>query len=730
MPAAQSILFTYSREQVPFLTTYKRLIQKCMGVDVRLYSVTFSCDTALSAAAYEKLAKSYTWCVTSSPSISFGFRPQGASHDDCAGSVFGGKHLVIQDLQQLFSVPEGPFLVERYLDKVFRPHKFIAFPQFTWARIDTAARVQEALADIAAALLIACDIETLKANRAISCDGFAVLLPGGIIRTYVIDCADPDFFPVLQALAASPAPKVFQNGLYDNLYLLRWNLAFRNWAWDTAYAFHSWYAELPKSLGFLSAFFLRDFEYWKAEGKTAANKEEYHRYNAKDCYTTLCIALAQLVEMPAWAKENFYINFPMVFPCLMMNAQGLAVNQAKRKAALDAAEIRFNEREKRLQLLTATPTFNAGSPQQVNKLLSCFGLPAGTEEKNLLVHAAINPILDRLMRAILDVREDKKAISQYFDPELWHDRLFFNMHPAHTDTSRFACQKSSFWCGAQIQNFPPYAKVYIEADEGYEFVEIDNEQSETRCTAYLAEDTALIETVESGKDFHALNATKFFGVPYEVAKQKLPDGSDSVPRAMAKKINHAVSYNMGAKMFVAQAGSKFMSLARSELHLPIYYSDEEVAGALIAIFDKNYPRVRHQFQDQVKREIAFTKRIRSPDLVGKWGWTRWFFKDPATTKPALNAAVAHGPQSLSVRIVNEGLLKIYQEVCFLPDRPVKMVAQVHDSILFQIRVGQSGYWIPKLQEYMRTPVLIKGRELIIPTAAKVTGKFWGKERKA
>jgi len=725
------ILVIYSAEQSAFLTPLKKILQKCMGVYVNFWPCTFVRDSGMAAESYKKLADQHDYVVCASEKVSFLVRPEGASHDQCAGSMYG-KMLLIHNLEQIYSVPYMQFLMERYLKKIFQPWTFFAFPQFTWKRCETHMDAESALDFLRQCPLVSVDIETTKTDRALTCIGFSgITLVQGVaqIKTFVFDISMPEFWMWTRAVLATPGCKTFQNGMYDNLYLMRWQAPTYNWGWDSSYAFHSWYSELPKDLGFLAAFFIRDFQYWKTDGKTAQNLEEYHRYNAKDCYTTLCISFAQLLEMPKWAKDNFILNFPMVFPCMLMNAQGLKVNEEKRIKALRAAEERVKENRRKLSIMTSLEDFNAGSPKQVAQLFSCFGLEGKTDEKTLVAYKGKHPILARLVDSILDVREDSKAISQYFNPELWHGRLYFNMHPAATETSRLACQKSSYWCGAQVQNYPPYAKVYIEADEGRVFVEIDNEQSETRCTAYMAEDLQLIATVESDKDFHALNATKFFGVDYEVAKKKTEDGSDSPPRAMAKKINHAVSYNMAEKMFVIQAGAKFMEQARRELRLAGDLTHEQIAGILIGIFDKAYPMVRGEFQRKIKMAIAFSKRLVSPPIWNGLSWTRWFFNDPALTKPALNAAVAHGPQSTSVRIVNEGMLKIYQHVLFLPDQPVRMSAQIHDSLLFQIKEGLEGEWIPKLHEFMRTPIQVHGRTLIIPTAHKVTGKFWGKEKK-
>ena len=726
MQSKKKALFLFSGQQVNFLPQAKKIIQKLIGQNQGQWAWSFSRAHGISKENMEKLRREYDFIIISDAELAE--LVSGGAQESAAGSIYEGKVLVVRDLQQLYTVPEGAFLFERYMKKIIQPESFITFPPFTWKRLEKIEDLQAAEQFLLQARLISCDIETIKQNLAISCIGFSAVSPAGEMRTFVLDISLPDFFFWTRRFLNVPAPKVFQNGLYDNLYLLRWNSPGKNWAWDTAYAFHSWYSELEKDLGFLAAFFIRDFQYWKGEGKGATNLEEYHRYNAKDCYTTLCIAIAQVVEMPQWAKDNFVLSFPLVFPCLLMNQQGLLVNEEIRGRCLKKAQESLEARVKSLATMTSIPDFNASSPKQVQKLFSCFGIETKTDEKKLLLQKAKHPLLERLVDAILAVREHAKAVNQYFDPDLLVGRLFFNIHPAHTDTGRMASQKSSYWCGAQIQNFPPYAKVYLQAEPGYEFTEIDNEQSETRCTAYLAQDLNLIATVESGQDFHSLNAVKFFGADYAVAKKKQEDGSDSPVRAMAKRINHAVSYNMGAKMFVSQAGSAFMEMARRELKLPGYLTHEEIAEHLISVFDKNYPEVRGSFQRTIRQKIGFTKTLTSPAIWEGKAWTRRFFSDPSMSKIALNAAVAHGPQGLSVKIVNEGLLKIYKEICFLPGTPVKMCAQIHDSILFQIKKEEREAMVPRLQALMVTPCQVFGRTLVIPTSAKTTGQFWGKSK--
>ncbi len=738
IPKRTKVLFIFGDEYRPFLVALKKEIVSTLGNKSPHYQIDFASSSGLTKETLDAAAKSYDYVGVACPATATFICPDGISFHDAAGSLYGNKFLILSDPQHIFTVPYGAFLLRRYLSKIFSPESWVLFPEFTWRRLDTPENFEAFYALAQTAVFIAVDIETIRKHNAIDCVGFALLGADGSITTGVLDCADDNFFARLRKLLAAPVPKTFQSGLYDNQYFLRWNSPCDNWVHDTSYFFHSWYAEMEKDLGFLAGFFIRNFEYWKQENRKAQSKEDRHRYNAKDAYATLCIAIAQLTEAPGWVRQNFTINFPRVFPCLYMSLHGLRVNEDIRASvAAERAEILARE-EKSLQIMTSVEAFNAGSPQQVAKLFQVFGITTKTGEKELLNLGTKHPLLQRFTEKILAVREQKKAISSYLNPsapdKLTDGRLMYKVDPCGTETGRMASQKSSFWGGIQIQNQPPYAKCYIEADTtecangeaaiSWVFGEIDNEQSESRTTAYLAEDESLIATLESGRDFHSTNAVKFFGADYETTKKRMEDGSDSPLRALAKRINHAVSYNMGPAMFVFQAGGPMMELARRELKLPIHMNHLQIAEYLIALFDRSYPKVRHAFQDGVKREISFTKK-----LVGATGWTRYFFSDPSLSKPALNAAVAHGPQSLSVQIINDGLMRIWTELV-LAGEPVRILAQIHDSIFFQVPVGRKEELFAKVKNCMNNAVTVRGRVLLIPTAMKDCGQFWAKRKRA
>jgi hypothetical protein len=129
--------------------------------------------------------------------------------------------------------------------------------------------------------------------------------------------------------------------------------------------------------------------------------------------------------------------------------------------------------------------------------------------------------------------------------------------------------------------------------------------------------------------------------------------------------------------------------------------------------------VRKWYQE-VQKGISNTKKLVSP-----LGYTRIFFSDPAKNHNALMGAVAHGPQNLSVAILNRQLLKLWERECLSGNGDVRFLAQIHDSVLLQVKITALDK-IEGLREGMETTIKVNGWDLRIPTDVKC-GRVWGEE---
>lgn len=542
--------------------------------------------------------------------------------------------------------------------------------------------------------------------------------------TVVIPMTSPKLYAWIQKFNLIDAPKVFHNGLYDNAWLLRFNAPVNNWAFDTYGLMHSWYVELPRSLAATSALVLRNHMYWKDESES--NMKEYC---AKDCHATAWSCIAMIQQMPDWAKKNFLITFKKVFPALTCNLEGWAENEERSRELWQKYKDKIVE-DQLWWDRAVVPNFNTGSPPQVKKLMAnILGMPLkSTDKKSLEGQLHKHPMWRMFIEKLFETRHSKKADSTYMNIELFCGRVLYGIDPFGTDTSRSACKASPFWCGTQIQNIPVYAKYKFEFDQGWNGVAIDNEQSESRTTAYITGDEALIDAVENSKDFHTRNASRFFGIPEEELwemKTSNPDLYKKYRNKIGKRVNHGANYNMMENTLIATMTPLGIIEAKAALKLPAKWTFKQVASYLLQCFDQAYPKIRSKEPGGYHRYIIDTVR-NEHKLTTPNGWTRYTFLNPGPepeNKLDLNALVAHLPQGWSVQLIDKAFFKVWHELQITRNM-IRVKAQVHDEIIYQVRPEHEAESIAYASKVMAEPQEVNGRIMVIPNAPKGNARFW------
>lgn len=699
------------------------------------------------------------------------------SLEDYAGSVFEYAELeivFIHPLAQLHTVSYARSVTGRYISKIVSPGNWSEPTGFSFAVLNP-DNVGKAYDRLATAFAIGTDIETVRDGRAIRCIGFTGVwldkVPDGafgkiVARTesYVLPIKDMWAVIWMRKFCALPVRKIFQNGKYDCSYLLRYNSPPANWYWDTAHFMHSWYSELPKDLAFLNAFFLRKVVYWKDLAETS-DEYEYYKYNALDTWATVNVWLQQISQAPYWAKHNYFLEFPLVYPCLLAEMTGIKRDMDR----LVAARKEQDDKESR-DLLSLTkmlnePRFNPGSPKQVKLLLRALGCSdiESSNEKDLNKAKLRHPINGRIIEKILDLRGTRKLISTYLrldsDREGNKDNggkefegfILYALNPHGTDTARLASREHHFWCGLQIQNVPrgPEVKQTLQAVEGFFLGECDLEQAESRDTANISGDEALIAAVSGERDFHSVNASAFFGVPYsQIYDDSIGKTKDKKLRDLAKRVNHGANYNMGPGVLIDTMGLDKLWEAKKLLRL-LYNEPKAVAEHLLGTFHKTYKQIKGAYYPWVIQSVRDTKMLVSrayhhtpynlskhPDpkkYIESGDWTRYCFGNPEKNKRDLNSYVAHCPQSLNARTLNEAFLRVFYEIALPNPESFRLHAQIHDSILFSYKAGREDH-ADKVRECMEIPVTIRDvsgnyRNFTVPAALKIgmkdkaTGKF-------
>lgn len=657
--------------------------------------------------------------------------------DDYQGSFLDMKGIpavVLNPPERLQTVAYERHVFNKFISKLTKPGDWFPQTKFAW-EVANESTITDLFARFQSARLIAVDIETPlnNPNLVINCISFTAWWPDNHTSLSIVLPMDNMFWVSwVRKFCAINIPKILQGGTYDALYLLRYGIPLHAWLYDTLNLFHSLFSELPKRLDFVAAYSCRKIRFWKDDGKTG-NLEDYYRYNALDGWGTLNSCLSLLSNYPSWAKTNYLMEFPMVFPSLHCEIEGWKVDPVKfeevRKEKVANAEVKLAT----LRTVLKAPEFNPRSHIHMKKLFTILGCgDLGSTDKAATMKAKFrHPLNATILEIKDDYVKDAKLLSTYItEAKFLGWRLYYRLNPAGTDTGRLASSESSYWIGFQIQNIPrgDAVKQFLISDPGWLLAEPDFEQSEARCVAYMSGDKKLLWLVESPNDYHSWNVQEFFGLPYESIydnEKKTTKGKEAKEiRDLSKRTNHGANYNMGESVMLDTMGPKHVSKAKLLLKLPALWTLKQVCAYMLDRYATTYVGVKRDFYDAIIKEIELTSKLVSP-----LGWTRHFFSKPSrTNKPALNAAVAHGPQNLSVTIINRGFYAIWRR-CVYGDfvGVVRIKAQIHDSIPYQYKVGSE--WVnEEVTKMLRIPVQIKGADSVTRTMVIPPSNSWGKER--
>lgn len=734
------VLLITSPQQLKYVTTYRSLVSATCEIVL--------CETPPSSLGHLRILLAQKGChkiATTELSVIKLIYPlvEGTATENigCQYTAMGVTVGLIPPLKEMHKVASSKFLLKHFTLKLCRPEFFVTRSNFDMQYVEP-HNLETIYNEINNALLCAVDIETVKEPmRRMTSVAYTYLLRSGQIKTAVIPHT-PDNFPFcLQAtrrLNLTESPKITHNGMYDNLYFIMFNAPLRNWKYDTYHLMHSLFPELPKTLHFAAAFSIANYQFWKDESKT-----NLYVYNGKDTNNTLWAFLGLLRYIQHnkdfYAIKNYAEEFSNCVPCLSCDLEGVIIDEEERLKVRKIAVANQEAAQKSLDSIIGQP-INCNSPKQVKSLLMLFDPEIeGTDEKILTRAGEKNPVIKLLADKILAVRGERKAISTYFDVELWNQRLFFHLDPGGTETTRFASKSSGFWCGTQIQNIPGYARSMVVFEEGWIAGAVDKSQSEAYCTAYIARDINLKHTVNTSPDFHSQNASLFFGIPFdEIYDVKLRKTINKALRTLAKRVNHGANYNMGAYVLWTTMGTPAVMEAR-RLLAPLLLKwmvhkyprfllagfklenihPMDVCAFLLDRFDTSYPRVRGAFQQEVISEVRTTGMLSLPT-----GHKRRTFLKPWENKLDLNSAVASIPQGTSVQLVNKSMRKIYwtlQHGKYEGSFRIKM--QVHDEVVFIALPDVFPQALQDVHDLMIIPISIHNDIMKIPSST-ISGTRW------
>jgi len=504
--------------------------------------------------------------------------------------------------------------------------------------------------------------------------------------------------------------KVGQNITFDIQYLLRYFAILPSKPWfDTMISQHSCYSELPKSLAFLASvytnepYYKDDLKIWRSD---MSNNKKLWEYNARDAAVTLEIKHELDQEMDELGtRPTFNFAMELLEPLLFMMMKGISVDH-------DAIKLHREQYKEKVEGLEATfkEKFGDVNPRSSKQMMELAyktlalnpvmkkGRP--TADKKAIEKLAIKSP-DIAIAA--DIRSEKTIVSNYLGMSLDIDgRLHCSFNSTGTETRRLSSSESVFGSGRNLQNLPKKIRNIIVSDPGKTLIEADLSGAESRVVAYLSEDPIGIKVFESGKNIHTSTACMLFAMtPEEVKADKEKcdtEGRDTEAKYfIAKKLRHSVE--------------KYGSWVTISEQLRVSASK---AKELIERFYMNNPNLQMWFR-QIESNLKRDRTIITP-----FGDKRIFFG--RFGHQTVKEAVAHVAQDTVGKIINTGIIKVYNTLC--KDYPdLEILLQVHDALVCQCNDENVKAICQQLPTLLKLEVPYRSGKFTIPVDLK-TGKNW------
>ena len=394
--------------------------------------------------------------------------------------------------------------------------------------------------------------------------------------------------------------------------------------------------------------------------------EDAVAYAGEDADITLRLwkIFKQKLHLSKVTKVYETLERPLVSVLAQVERNGIKVDRETLSRMSNAFAQKMAGLEAEIHEL-AGESFNVGSPKQLGEIMfDKLGYEGGKRGKNG-AYATGADILEDLAtthdfpKRVLDWRQLSKLKSTYTDA--LQDHINPNTGRVHTSysiagavTGRLSSTEPN------LQNIPIRTedgrriREAFVAENGNVLVSLDYSQIELRILAHIAQIDSLKQAFHDGLDIHAMTASEMFDVPLNEMTSEI--------RRQAKAINFGVIYGISG-----------FGLARN-LRIP----RSEAQGFIDRYFER-FPGIKEYMDKTVKFskdnsyvETLFGRVIHTPEINAK-GPMAGFAK-----RAAINAPI----QGTAADIIRRAMIRVPEAI---KDLPAKMLLQVHDELLFEVK---------------------------------------------
>lgn len=233
------------------------------------------------------------------------------------------------------------------------------------------------------------------------------------------------------------------------------------------------------------------------------------------------------------------------------------------------------------------------------------------------------------------------------------------------------------------------------AAPGFKLLAIDYSQIELRLAAHMSGDETMIKAFNDGDDIHTITASLINGVPIDKVSDKL--------RREAKAVNFGILYGQGPHGLSQGADIPFNQ-----------------AKEFIDNYFKVYKGVRDYLDETI--EVARKKGYVETMFGRKRFLPEINANNPMQRKAAERMAANTPLQGSAADIIKLAMIQIAEKIV---SADVRMLLQVHDELVFEIRQGMEKEVVAKIKKIMENVI-----KLSVPLIVDVKiGDNWGEMEK-
>jgi DNA polymerase-1 len=420
----------------------------------------------------------------------------------------------------------------------------------------------------------------------------------------------------------------------------------------------------------------------KGEDFSNVSLEDACSYAAEDAFITLKLYNKILEEFKDRDEEYLMqigkrIEFPFIEVLNSMENRGVKLDVEFLEKLKIKSKDHLNDLTSNIYK-SAGEEFNINSPKQLGIVLF-DNLKLTAPKKTKTGYSTNEQVLQKLKEEhevipkILEYREAFKLHSTYIEPlldlglENSENKVFTSFIQTGTATGRLSSKNPN------LQNIPVRSEAGRQireafvARDGYKLVGIDYSQIELRLLAHYSKDPALVEAFVEDKDIHLQTAIKIFGE--DEAQNK---------RNIAKSINFGLLYGMGSRKLGEQLG---IPAKEAKQYIDSYFESFNTV--------KDYLQTIQDDAMQNSYVKTLLGRKRRFDFENANGMMKATYQ-----RESVNTVF----QGSAADLIKLSMNKIEQK--FKNNDDIKMLLQIHDELIFEIKEEKVNKEVEKLVEIM------------------------------